>query len=227
MISLSEKRTDLLLGLLVSDCGDADLELYNSIDETKVSFSKKHQRKARKIIENGKIEPFSTVFKRAIQRIAVIFLIVVSLSVTTIVSVSAIRESILEYIVVWYQDRISINPTPSPLDPPTIIEEVRKPTKIPTGAQEDILLNNEAGYVAEYYIEDEHIATFEQYPKKAHIVFDIENAKVSKEIYNDTYMSIIEHDNSDVVIYWTDLEYFYILTGYYVNLLKEMAISVK
>ena len=223
MISLSEKRTDLLLGLLVTDCGDADLELYNSIDETKVSFSKKHQRKARKIIENGKIEPFSTVFKRAIQRIAVIFLIVVSLSVTTIMSVSAIRESIFGYIAVWYQDHISINPPTTP----TIIEEVRKPTKTPTGAQEEVLINSIASYVADYYIGDEHIATFKQYPQSAHVVFDIENATVSKEIYNDTYMTIIEQDSKDVVIYWSDSEYFYILTGYDVNLLKEMAISVK
>jgi len=227
MICSNERRTDILLELLISDCGDNELELYNNISTDEITFTKNHQRKAKQIINNGKVVPLSAMFKRVIQRIAVVFFVVVSLGAATVMSVSSIREAILDFIVEWHEDRILINPTTSPIEPPTEIEEVKRPTDLPEGAEEEILINTKSGFVAEYYVGDEHIATYEQLTINAYMIFDIEDARVSSEVYNDIELTIIEHVSGDVVIYFTDLDYFYMLSGYDVELLKQLASSIK
>ena len=115
--------------------------------------------------------------------------------------------------------------------PPTYIEEVRKPTYLPEGIWEDVLINTGYHKVIDYYIGEEYLFAFEQALLGSNsITVDNEGATITYADINGNNATVIENRTTNVVsIIWNDKEYVYFLTTEILELeeLMQYAKSVK
>ena len=234
MIYSSEQRTDKLLELIVEGCGNDELELFNSIDTSEgINFSKKFERKMQKLLRNGKPESFGVQFKRVLSRVAIICLVVISLSFTAMMSVSAIRQAIWETIVEWYNSyfEVTVDDGDDTTENQTIteIKEIHKPTVLPEGVEEEIVLNTKRVVMIEYYDGDEWIATFNQkvLDETSFVHINSEDVVVSNVCINGSSVTHIECEDGLIVIFWSDNTYFYTIEGNDLDLLKNLISTIK
>lgn len=232
MIYSSEQRTDKLLELIVEGCGNDELELFNSIDTSEgINFSKKFERKMQKLLRNGKPEPFVVQFKRVLSRVAIVCLVVLSLSFTAMMSVSAIRQAIWETIVEWYNSyfEVTVDDGDDTTENQTIteIKEIHKPTALPEGVEEEIVVNGKRLFFSEYYSSDQYVATFKQQildeTNSVHI--NSESVAISHTNINHYAITIIEYSEERVLMFWSDNQYFYTLEGNDIAVLEELISS--
>lgn len=95
--------------------------------------------------------------------------------------------------------------------PPTTIEEVRKPTNLPDGVVEDVVIQNSVGVCIDYYLDNELIYSFEQLllNNKDQYV-DNESAVVCDVEINGNAGMVVEYtDKVGLTIVWNDGEYIY------------------
>ncbi len=231
MICSSEERTDLLLELIVEGCGNAYLELYDSIDASDVTLSKKFQRKMNKIINGDKIEPFKVQFKRIASRVAIVFLVILSLAFSAIMSVSALREAIWNTIVEMYNDyfEITVENEDDAQEVITEIKEVHKPINLPSGIEEEILMNNKRIFMAEYYNVDDCVATFRQtvLDENSTVHLDSETAILSNAIIGNKNVTIIQYPDGYINAFWNDNHYFYTIEGSDIAILEQLILQIK
>lgn len=227
MTCSSEERIDLLLELLVEGCGDDELELYNSIDTTNVTFSKRFERNKEKILSKGKLEPFAIQFKRVLSRVAIICLVVLSLSFATMMSVSAVRQAVWNTIVEFFNEYFEIsheNSDDTTGEAITEIQIVHKPASLPEGVEEEIILNNTRTFFADYYKGDEHLATFKQciLDETSSVHVNSATATISNYVCGENYITIIDYNDGQISMFWSDRHYFYTIDGYDIATLKDL-----
>ncbi len=229
MIYSSEQRTDKLLELIVEGCGNDELELFNSIDTSEgVNFSKKFERKMEKLLRKGKVEPFGIQLRRVLSRVAIVCLVVLSLSFTAMMSVSAIRQAIWNTIIEWYNSyfEVTVNDGDETTENETIteIKEIHKPTVLPEGVEEEILFNSQRLFFADYYKGDEHIGTFRQIilDETSSVHINSETAILSNYVCGENYITIIDYNDGQISMFWSDDYYFYTMDGYDIATLKDL-----
>ncbi|MBQ4584960.1 MAG: DUF4367 domain-containing protein [Clostridia bacterium] len=227
MTCSSEERIDLLLELLVEGCGDDELELYNSIDTTNVTFSKRFERNKEKILSKGKLEPFAVQFKRVLSRVAIICLVVLSLSFATMMSVSAVRQAVWNTIVEIFNEYFEIsheNSDDTTGEAITEIQIVHKPATLPEGVEEEILINGKRMFLADYYKGDEHLGMFRQtiLDETSSVHVNSEMVTISSYEINKNHITIIDYNNGTVSMFWSDDYYFYTIDGYDIDTLKDL-----
>lgn len=228
MTCSSNERTDLLLELLVEGCGDEELELYNSIDTSNVTFSKKFKRNKEKILSKGKIEPFTVQFKRVLSRVAIVCLVVLSLSFMTMMSVSAVRQAVWNTIVEIYNEYFEIShddgDDTTQSEAVTEIQIIHKPTTLPEGVEEEILMNGKRMFLADYYKGDEHLGTFRQtiLDETSSVHLNSETATLSNYVCGENYITIIDYNDGQISMFWSDRHYFYTIDGYDIAALKDL-----
>ena len=234
MIYSSEQRTDKLLELIVEGCGNDELELFNSIDTSEgINFSKKFERKMQKLLRNGKPEPFGVQFKRVLSRVAIVCLVVVSLSFAAMMSVSAIRQAIWKTIVEWYNSyfEVTVDDGDETTENETVteIKEIHKPAVLPEGVEEDIVSNTKRFVMIEYYAGEEWIASFYQkiFDDTSYVRINSENVIVSNFYMSGYSITHIEYEDGLIVMFWSDNTYFYTIEGNDSDLLKKLISAVE
>ena len=234
MIYSSEQRTNKLLELIVEGCGNDELELFNSIDTSEgINFSKKFERKMQKLLRNGKPEPFGVQFKRVLSRVAIVCLVVLSLSFTAMMSVSAIRQAIWETIVEWYNSyfEVTVDDGDDTTENQTIteIKEIHKPTVLPEGVEEEFVVDNKRWVMIDYYEGNEWIASFNQkvLDETNFVHINSEEVKVFNERLNEFDITVIEYLSGDILMFWSDNVYFFTLEGYDLETLNELISTIK
>ena len=102
------------------------------------------------------------------------------------------------------------------VSPPAEIEEVRKPTYLPAGVEEELSYESYAGVVYEYYFGDDMAYLFDQMVLKGNDKYvDSETAKVSAIEINGFMGTLVEYTEKDELhIIWTDSEYVYQLISW-------------
>ena len=117
------------------------------------------------------------------------------------------------------------------VSPPIEIEEVRKPTYIPAGVEEEFIHKSFAGAFYEYYIGNDLVYSFNQMLLNENNKYvDSETAKVTSIEINDFMGTLVEYsEKEETHIIWTDSEYVYKLIswGYDKDELIKVACSVE
>lgn len=117
------------------------------------------------------------------------------------------------------------------VSPPIEIEEVRKPTYIPAGVEEEFIHKSFAGAFYEYYFGNDLVYSFNQMLLKGNDKYiDNETAKVMPIYINDNSGTLVEYiEKEEIHIIWTDSEYVYKLIswGYDKDELIKVACSVE
>lgn len=230
----SEQRTDKLLELIVEGCGNDELEFYNSIDTSEgINFSKKFERKMDKLLHKVKIEIFGIQSKRVFSRVAIVFLVVLSLSFTAMMSVSAIRQAVWETIVEWYNSyfEVTVDDGDQTTENETIteIKEIHKPVLSLEGIEEEVVISNKRQVVIDYYEGDNLVATFKQriLDETSFVHINSENVKLSYQTINNFYITVVEYETGNILMFWSDNVYFYTMEGPSADILNELISTIK
>ena len=190
-------KLDMMIALVAKDCGKDDEEMFDSLDISSVVLSQRFHRKMLRMIRRYQRAPIVLTFKKAIIRVAIAIMIIMSLSFTTIMAVPTLREAVFGAVIEWYENYLTIryepvdegnngendendkndadaNTNEEPNDeqnstvdvpetvPPTEIEVVRKPTALPEGTIEDVVIQNKTNVCIDYYLNNELTYTYKQ-----------------------------------------------------------------
>ena len=229
-------KLDLMIFLVAKDCGNDDVEMLDSLDTSEVVLDKHFYRKRDRIVAKQKHYPAILILKKGLLRIAVALLIIMSLGFTTVMAIAPLREALFEVVIEWYEDFLTIRYEPTEdgeenaseendngitdntenppangpaLTPPTIIEVVRKPTYLPEGMIEDVVIQSDAMVCIDYYLNNELVFTFNQLP-----LSDMEKFIDSKEVVVEEIdidglegFVILYNNKPGLSIVWNDGEY--------------------
>lgn len=222
------------------DGNDPDLELLDSIDDSEVVLSERFYERKKAVLDAYKGISRARSFKRTMISIAVAALIVISIVCVTVACVSTLRNAVWNAIVEWYEDYITVKYEPPKAEsesdietvtqapPPTKIETVRKPTYLPDGVEERVVLQSSAMLLSDYFINDEWVFGYRQSILTNNDKYIGESSAVIKTVYiNGGQAYIVSSDNvmenNDYTLIWNDEIYMYRI--YYSNKISEREIT--
>lgn len=251
-------KLDMMMALAAKDCGNDDVELLDTLDISEVSLDKHFRRKKARFVEKHKRYPTMLALKKGMLRVAIVSMVIMSFGFTTIMAISPMRKAVFEVIIEWYKDYLTIryeqttedvndasggegndtkdNDENSPMNdpviiPPTVIEEVRKPTALPKNVVEDIVIQNMSFVCIDYYEGSELVCTFNQILlEEGDIYLDNEGVLIETIDINGNSGTVIQHaEFSGISIVWNDGEYIYQIITQSINLdeLIEVCRSVQ
>lgn len=214
-------KYDYLIALSTLDAKDDDVKMFMELDDSDVVLSDHITNKIEKLIRREfayKTTGF-VQFKRILSKVAIITLVVISIMFTAMMSVSAIRSAIWEIITEWYEEYIAVGYVQEEglevADPPKMIEEIRKPTLLPLGAEEEIVGISKNKFLCEYYIGDDYYLSFEQYLLGNNVIkVDGDDATMTKiKVKNHEAYLFAYSKEEYTIILWNDGEYAYFISS--------------
>lgn len=230
-------KYDYLIALATLDAKDDDVKMFMELEDSDVVFSDRITDKIEKLIRRESVYKTDgfVKFKRILSRVAIIALVVISVMFTAMMSVSAIRSAIWEIITEWYEEYIAVGYVPEEgievREPPKMIEEIRKPTLLPLGAEEEVLGSTRQTFACEYYVEDDCYLSFKQSLLDESVgKFDGDDAVITKIMVGNYDGILFTYEKEDYIyILWNDTEYCYTITSTFLSVeeLTLVAESVK
>ena len=209
-------KYDYLIALATLDARDDDIQMFKELDDSDVVLSDRIQKKIEKLIRReSTYRDFGfKQFKQILSKAAIIMLVVISVMFAAMMSISAIRTAIWEIVTEWYEEYIVVGYVPEEgfevVEPPTTIEEIRKPTLLPLGAEEEIVIDLRNMFVCEYYLGDDCYIIFKQFLISSEIgKLDGENIQMAEFFIGDCEAYLFVEENGRCMIDWTDGEYAY------------------
>lgn len=209
-------KYDYLIALATLDARDDDIQMFKELDDSDVVLSDRIQKKIEKLIRReSTYRDFGfKQFKQILSKAAIIMLVVISVMFAAMMSISAIRTAIWEIVTEWYEEYVAVGYEPEEglevIEPPTKIEEIRKPTLLPLGAEEEVLGSTRRMFACEYYLGDSCYIAFKQF------LLGDESGKVDgesiqmKEVFVGEYRAtLFVNEKNRYVIDWNDGEYAY------------------
>ena len=230
-------KYDYLIALATMDAKDDDVKMFMELEDSDVVFSDRITDKIEKLIRRESVYRTCNFvkFKRILTKTAIIALVVISVMFATMMSVSAIRSAIWEIITEWYEEYIAVGYVPEEgievPEPPKMIEEIRKPTLLPLGAEEEVLGSTRQTFACEYYVEDDCYIIFKQILINDDVTkLDGDDAVLTEMMIGDSQGYCGNYEKDDyIVIIWNDDEYAYRISSTVLSIdeLRLIAESVK
>lgn len=246
MLNNSDKF-DHLIALAAMKCTEEEAGELKSLDTSSVSFDPSYYRKRNKFIRQYK---HKSIGRRSIAiRLAVAIAAALILMSLLIGCVPRLREAIYNAIVEWYNECFSVRyedpdgkeketgyeeestTEAESVVAPTYIKNVRKPSDLPEGVWEDVIIENNTQITIDYYMGDEYLFSFIQVVMKPNDKYvDNDEVNVKYIDINGNNATVIEYiDKKEISIIWSDSEYSYQIFSTECDLptLIEYAKSVK
>lgn len=241
-------KLDLLIAWAARDCENDEAEKFKNIDTSGVVLSAGFYARKRRLIGRYKLRPALAVCRKCFVRVAVVLMALMSIGFLTVMAIPNVRNAMFDAVVEWYENYVSVRFEPSgaqepdgtsdidpdttsaSVTPPTKIEKIMKPTYIPQGAEEDIVLCNMINMTIDYYSGDDMIMSFAQtvFANGERLldngIPDMRNIEI-----NGNSAVTFRHDSEGDVVIWTDGEYYYHLSSTVLGIdeLVKIASSVK
>jgi hypothetical protein len=209
-------KYDYLIALATLDARDDDIQMFKELDDSDVVLSDRIQKKIEKLIRRESTHRASgfAQFKNILSKAAIIMLVVISVMFTAMISISAIRTAIWEIVTEWYEEYVAVGYEPEEglevVEPPTKIEEIRKPTLLPLGAEEEVVANGKRQFACDYYLGENWCLTFNQFLIQDEVgKFDGEHAEVREITIGEYKAYLLTYAQNEYTIHWNDGEYAY------------------
>ena len=220
-------KLDILLSLQPEVLSSKTHALWDSLDDSNVELSASFYKRQKKIIHYYKRLPRIEKTRKILSRCAIFLLCLFSAVFLMIISVSALRNTVWETVVEWYDTYIAVHfESTEPIDPsdqsqtyntaPTYIETVRCPTWFPGETEQEIVLQNMGAVLIDYYQGDEWVCSFSQWVLDASHELDAEGEVRTVYLKNGHEAVIAIDSNAEQLsILWNDGEYTYLLNTVY------------
>lgn len=197
---------DLIIALVGKDCGQDDIDDFDGIDTSEVTFSKRFYRRKARILKRYRRKPCHLRFRKGCVRVAIALLVLMAVGFTTIMALPLFRNAVFEAAVEWYERYLAVryetfdDAEPSePLKPilPDEIIEFRKPMLLPQGVTEKVVHHSINIFCIDYYRNGELVGTFNQ------------TLLVGNERYVDNLSAIVDtvdiNGNEGIVVQHTEI----------------------
>ena len=223
-------KFDHLIALAATKCIEDDAQELNALDTSNVVFDASYYRKRNRYINQCKRRSTLNLTKTVAIRIAVALMIIITLGCVMIGCVPDWRQAIYEAIVEWYDNCFAVHyedldgkekettyveENTTVVEPisnaPSSIENVKKPSDLPEGVWEDIVINKPTQIIIDYYLGEKYQCTFTQTVLKPNDKYvDNEDIDVTYIEINGNDATIVECENKrEIHIFWNDGEYSY------------------
>ena len=228
------EKSDLWLRILLDGTFKDEVEEFKSLDTAGVTFSKAYYRRRRRIVSGVYWKSLLASIRTAATKTAMVFLVVLSLGFVTVMAIPSLRQAVVETVVEWFDDHKEISFTDN--DPETNvklldkIETVHKPTALPNGMVEEVLVSDDTLYMCEYYLDGEWIGIFSQelLTESKKIAIDTENRIFSKLTVNEKEIEIYEKiDTGDITVFWYDDYYVYFIDAMDLDVVFELIYGIQ
>ena len=168
-------KLDLLIAWAARDCENDEAEKFKNIDTSGVVLSAGFYARKRRLIGRYKLRPALAVCRKCFVRVAVALMALMSIGFLTVMAIPNVRNAMFDAVVEWYENYVSVrfeagggdepggiasvdpDTTSASVTPPTKIEKIMKPTYVPQGAEEDIVLSNTIIVATDYYLGDDMV----------------------------------------------------------------------
>ncbi len=218
---------DILIQLAVDD-GIDEFDEFANLDISNVTFSPSYERRKRKIIRRYKYAPTMATVKRISARVAMFVCLILSVGFITIMSVSSLRNAVIDAVIEWYNDYVSIRfetealtenieTEPSETEEPwEAVIKARRPREIPEGVEEVVHLDSKMRVLIDYYKNDMLWTSYNQTLNTAQDTYVDNEAVIIDRIDIHGYEAIIFQyvDKEQTVLIWNDGVYVYRLYTY-------------
>ena len=190
------------------------LESLPEEDDLSHNFSKRFERRMNKLIRQERRSPFIKIFVNYSRKVAIIFLIVISITFTTIMSVEAYKVKFFEVVIeVWEEFTSIIFKSKENIDDGKLIPV--NPTYIPHG----FTIIEEGTNHYEHFIywenDDGIEIMFEQAKITSNaIINDTEGIEIEKILVDEQEVTYFTNKNVHQ-IYWNDSTYIYTIISAY------------
>ena len=226
-------KYDYLIALSTLDAKDDDVKMFMELDDSDVVLSDHITNKIEKLIrrESAYKTTGFVQFKRILSKVAIITLVVISIMFTAMMSVSAIRTAIWDIITEWYEEYVAVGYVPEEglevPEPPKMIEEIRKPTLLPLGAEEEICMSSKTKFMCDYYIGDDCYVSFEQYLLDDHVnKVDGDDAIMNEIMIGQHIAKLFTYKQEQYsIIVWNDGVYAYFISSEFLDTKDLIAIA--
>ena len=209
-------KYDYLIALATLDARDDDIQMFKELDDSDVVLSDRIQKKIEKLIRReSTYRDFGfKQFKQILSKAAIIMLVVISVMFAAMMSISAIRTAIWEIVTEWYEEYVAIGYEPEEglevIEPPTKIEEIRKPTLLPLGVEEEVAIDLRSTFACDYYLGDEGCLSFNQFLLSNESgKLDGENVQMTEAFVGEYRAMLCVDENGRYMLDWNDGEYAY------------------
>ena len=217
-------KLDHLIALAASGSLEAEAKELENMDTEGVSLSPAYCRKRAKLIRKHKHHRASAMPKSISVRIAAAIIIIAAVFTVLISCMPGLGKAIYNAIVEWYGEYFTVRYESEQEQEtaysessavPNHIAEIRKPTNLPEGVREVVVLDTNAKFGADYYVENKCIFSFLQ------LVISPFDQCVNRDDVDITYIRInngeavmIEYRlKSEICILWSDEYYSYQITS--------------
>ena len=238
-------KLDLMIGLALSLERDKDLVMFDELDTSEVIKDKKYYQVKKSIFRNYRIKTVMRHIKTGVPKVAVFIVAILSAATIAVTSIKPLRNAVIDAIIEWRdeylmirynvpeseypeeeettesttEDTSSVQGLQTPgetIIPPKTIEEVRKPTYVPEGVIEDMVMKNDKILVLDYYLNNDNIYSFSQEVLSKNITYvDNDDVVLIQTTINNYNAQIVENKADGLkFIIWTDGEYIYQITSY-------------
>lgn len=213
-------KLDHLIALAASGSLEAEAKELENMDISSVSLSPAYCRKRAKMIRKYKRPRTFGMPKSVSVRIAAAIIIIAAVFTVLISCMPGLGKAIYNAIVEWCDQYFTVRYESGQEQEtaysessavPDHIVEIRKPTNLPEGVWEDVLLESRARYNYDYYCGEEYLFSFSQmvlYPFEQYV--DSSDVNVTSIDINGYKATVVEYiSRKSINILWNDHEYSY------------------
>lgn len=243
-------KFDHLIALAAMQCAEEEAQKFNELDVSEAVFDESYYAKKAKIIKRCKRTPSFKLTKTIVIRIAAAIMIMLAMVCLLIGCVPRLRQAIYAAIVEWYDDYFavryedpdgkgketlyeeeSITEIEFAEEAPEYIKNVHKPSNLPEGSWEDVIVESATRIIVDYYCGDEYLFSFTQgVLNSSENYVDNEEVDVKYISINGNDATVVESKNKkEIYLFWNDFEYSYYIfsTECDIDTLKQYAQSVE
>nr|WP_228846453.1 DUF4367 domain-containing protein [Clostridioides sp. ES-S-0173-01] len=196
--------TDEMLYRHASNAEKIILDQLPPDEELNHVFSKRFERKMKKLIRQEKRNPFIKYTIIYLKRVAVVFLIVVTGLFTITMSVDALRNQFIKIVIEIYEDLTEFIFSKDIQTDKELDFILKEPKYIPKGFKEVEKENTLQGIFIRYENKNGSEIRYRSNQIDSNtVILDTEDAKVTDVMVNDYKAKYIIKDNS-ITIFWND-----------------------
>ncbi|WP_227453443.1 MULTISPECIES: DUF4367 domain-containing protein [unclassified Clostridioides] len=209
--------TDEMLYRHASNAEKIILDQLPPDEELNHVFSKRFERKMKKLIRQEKRNPFIKYTVIYLKRVVVVFLIVVTGLFTITMSVDALRNQFIKIVIEIYEDLTEFIFSKDIQTDKELDFILKEPKYIPKGFKEVEKENTLQGIFIRYENKNGSEIRYRSNQIDSNtVILDTEDAKVTDVMVNDYKAKYIIKDNS-ITIFWNDEENVYTIYFDYDN----------
>lgn len=232
MSVLKNDKLDAMILLSSHVLAEKNAEALLSVDTSGVEISNAFNKRIKRMInhEYRKHEYADLYFY--VKKAVAVLMIVCSISFALVMSVEAVRETLWNTIIQFFEDYISVSFV-SYEETPTAIEQKKKPYSIPEDWKSEIKIDSMAMYYIQYLLDDKRVMTFQQTLVDTHEDWhDNDNSLVETISIGENEGKLVTLlDENQYIIIWTDGVYSYTIKSdnRFISReqIMEIALSVK